>query len=128
MPDNAAASAALRYQGLAASDGGSVVQRFGECVAAADGEAALQPLANPDRARIGGGIADRIFPVERLHSRKENSGRSAVRRFQNVQPRAFRAGVVKIQDQRGANLLLKVEIPDLHVAQAIVGIDPKIIA
>jgi len=47
---------------------------------------------------------------------------ASVRRFQDVEIRSLGSCVVKIQQQRGANLLLNVEIANLHVAQPVIRI------
>ena len=42
---------------------------------------------------------------------------------QNIELGAFGSGVVEIQKQSGTDFLLNIQIADLHVSHAIVGID-----
>src|SRR5437016_4812645 len=91
-----------------APDGGRVVERFGVSVAAADGNAALKTLAQAYGCGVYCGISDRSLPGERLHCRNTNPACIAIRRFQNIEASSFSAGIVQVEQQCRADLLLDV--------------------
>ena len=72
------------------------------------------------------GTAGRVLPIKRSHTAPHQKGivwtssickQRAIRSFQNIERGAFCSGVVKVHDQRRPDLLLHVQVPDLHVAQ-----------
>src|SRR5205807_10034830 len=69
---------------------------------------------------VENGVADGRIVDKGLHS---SDGDGAL----DIKTRAFRAVVIEIHHQSGGKLALDIKIPDLHVAEAIVGIDSEIV-
>ena len=105
----------------ATADRRSVVDRFRKCVNHAVADAVRLALAEANRARVKNGIARGGFVDERLKAG------DFIDSALGVEPRALRAVVIDVEQESVRQRALDVEIPDLHVAEAIVRIDRKII-
>ena len=113
----------LRDRESASADRGNIIHHLGECVGAADRNAALQAFAQADRPGVGARITLRSLPEEGLRCRNADAGQKTVGGNFVVETCALRPGIVEVQEQRWPDLLLNVEEANLHVAEAVVGID-----
>jgi len=86
----------------------------------ADAEAFGHAPANANGSGMENRVALGGFVNERLIARDHQG---ALR----VQARAFGAVVADVEDDAAGQFALKIEIPDLHIAQGVVGIDGEII-
>src|SRR5260370_23678671 len=110
----------LRDHRAATADGGSVVDGFGVRVGPRNRDTVGHAPAQANRCRIINRIAVRRFIDEGLDA---GDGDGAL----DVEPRTFRTVVPDIHHQAAGELALNVQVPDLHVAEAIVRVDSKII-
>ena len=119
----------LRHDRAARAERRGVVHRFGERVGGAEAEAARHPALNRNaRQRQQRPPAGRL-PDERLHTRDaQRPVRIAVRRAQQVQARAARAGVSRGDRTRSVGTFASDgRVPRLNHAQPVAGIDAEVV-
>src|SRR4029079_15349327 len=101
----------------------SIVYRPRKRVAAANGDAFREALAQADGQGVQDRIAFRRFPDERTDAGNRQTARSAVWRAENVKVRAFASGVADASLDGPREIALHVEIPDLHGTEPVVRVD-----
>ena len=86
-----------------------------------------QALAQTDRSSVSFRVGNGILERECLNVWNADSSCRSIGGFQNIEVRAFCAGVVDVQQYRRANLLLNVEVSDLHIAEPVVRVDGVVV-
>ena len=103
-----------------------IVDRFGKGVEERSGEAAAEPAPQLDLPLLAGGIATRALIDEARRTGGTGvrcSDRVGVRQELLDAARAFDAQVGGCELQRGWQIALQRQLPDLGVADAEIGID-----
>src|SRR5205823_3256017 len=108
LSDNAAASSARDSRGI--------IDRLGVLIRAAERDAASQSSIHSNRSRMQNRIGCGSLPVERLHIRDTQSGRSAVGSFDDIQAGTLGSGVIEIHlHAKLPNIFLEIEVPLLRI-------------
>ena len=111
-----------------AANTGCIVDRFGKSIAAAHLNSALKAPAHSNRSGMSGGIGFRGFPIKRLDARNTQTRCRPIRRFDDIQVRSFRAGVIEIQREVcRTKFALHIQVPDLYVPNPVVAVHSEIV-
>src|ERR1700692_4874867 len=108
------------HEDAAAANGRGIVERFREDILRANSEVLGHAPAHANRSSVENGVSLGGFVDERLIAGDEQG---ALR----IEAGTFCAVVADVQDDVAVEFPLDVEIPDLDVAEPVIGVDGKII-